>query len=113
LHQHDIHVHHNGLEKVSGNARTVDLERLNVTQGLGGIESNQRSSRVVSCFGEANFRAVFYAEISVNQILIQGQKCTMNICQVDIKPFDEIAYNNFGSLSRFVWLSLSLRRHWG
>ena len=47
LHQHDIHVHHNRLEKVSGDAGAVDLECRNVGQALGGFESNKRSDSLV------------------------------------------------------------------
>lgn len=66
LHQHDIHVNHNGLEKVSGNAGAVHLERLSVTEKFGGVESNQRSDIEVGSLGDATSGAGVYVRILVN-----------------------------------------------
>ena len=71
LHQHDVQVHHNGLEKVCGYARAVDLERANVFQAVVGFESNERSNSLIGYVGEASPRAAFYVEILVNHILRQ------------------------------------------
>lgn len=60
------HVHHNGLEKVGGDARAVDLERLNVVQALVGLESNQASDSGAGDIGETNSCVVFYVEMLVD-----------------------------------------------
>jgi len=75
LHHHDVQVRHNGLEKIGGYARAVDLERANVLQTVVGFESNERSNGLIGYAGEANPRATFYALILGNHILRQGQQC--------------------------------------
>jgi hypothetical protein len=63
LHQHGIHVRHNGLEEVGGDTRAANLRRLNIPQCTRSLESNTRSDLGIRV-GEANFLVIFCLIIS-------------------------------------------------
>lgn len=69
LHQHDIHVDNDRLEKVGGDTGAADLERLNVFQLSRGFESNQMSGSRISNLGKASSCAFIYIGNLVRQIL--------------------------------------------
>lgn len=54
LHQHDIHVDHDGLEKVGGDTRPVNLKFSNVAQLAPKAESYKRSDVGICDFGGVN-----------------------------------------------------------